>query len=98
MGHGRFEECDQPRGAAGGLLQAEVAELKADIAELKASIGGVARRAPTGVTISYPGSRSATVEATAWLREDLLAMIESLDGMVDDVRRRPGGSGVVLER
>ena len=39
MGHGRFEECDQPRGAAGGLLQAEVAELKADIAELKASIG-----------------------------------------------------------
>ena len=24
------------------------------------------------------------VEATAWLREDLLAMIESLDGMVDD--------------
>ena len=43
-----------------------------------------------------PGS--ATVEATAWLREDLLAMIESLDGMVDDVRRRPGGSGVVLER
>ena len=59
-------------------------------------------RAAAAGAIPEPDYEQITVEAAARLREDLKAMIESLDGMADEVRRRGrplpgGGPGVVLE-
>ena len=59
-------------------------------------------RAAAAGAIPEPDYEQITVEAAARLREDLQAMIESLDGMTDEVRRRGrplpgGGPGVVLE-
>ena len=60
-------------------------------------------RAAAAGGIPEPNYEQITAEAVARLREDLLAMIEALDGMPDDVRRRgrpiwPDQPGVIMPR
>ena len=60
-------------------------------------------RAAAAGGIPEPNYKQITTEAGARLREDLQAMIEALDGMPDDVRRRgrpllPGEPSVVMPR